>query len=186
MARVDPADSTAGPDLAAGPRGGACCRSALALGDLVGQLRDDREQVTDDAEVGELEDRRLRVLVDHDDGLRRLHAGPVLDGPGDAVGDVQLRGDGLAGLADLELVGVPAGVGGGTRGADSGTERVGQRLDDAEALGPAHATPTGDHDGSLGEVGTTALGLHDPIGDARRLRGIRELDGDVDAGAGSR
>src|SRR5436305_14344430 len=36
--------------------------SALALGDLVGQLRRDLEQVTHDTEVGELEDRRLRVL----------------------------------------------------------------------------------------------------------------------------
>src|SRR5690349_13330010 len=54
--------------------------SALALGDLVGELRGDLEQVTDHAEVGELEDRRLGILVDRDDRLRGLHAGPVLDG----------------------------------------------------------------------------------------------------------
>ena len=77
--------------------------SALAGLDRVGQLRGDLEQVADDAEVGDLEDRRLRILVDRDDRLGRLHAGPVLDGAGDAQRDVQLRRHGLAGLADLEL-----------------------------------------------------------------------------------
>src|SRR3954466_5213503 len=86
--------------------------------DLLGGGRGDLEQVADDAEVGQLEDRRLRVLVDGDDGLGRLHAGPVLDRAGDADRHVQLRRDGLAGLADLELVRVPAGVGHRPRGAD--------------------------------------------------------------------
>ena len=92
--------------------------SALALGDLLGELRDDREQVADDAEVGQLEDRRLGVLVDRDDRLGGLHAGPVLDRAGDADRDVELRRDRLAGLADLDLVRVPAGVGGGAGRAD--------------------------------------------------------------------
>src|SRR6478672_3737820 len=85
--------------------------SALALADLLGSLRDDLEQVADDAVVRQLEDRRLVVLVDRDDRLGRLHAGPVLDRAGDAERDVQLRGNGLTGLADLELVRVEAGVG---------------------------------------------------------------------------
>src|SRR5882672_4848505 len=84
----------------------------LALGELLGELRRDREQVTDHAEVGELEDRRFGVLVDGDDRLGRLHAGPVLDGPGDADRDVELRRHGDPGLADLHLVRHPSGVGG--------------------------------------------------------------------------
>ena len=84
----------------------------LAPGDLLGELRHDLEQVAHHAEVGKLEDRRLGVLVDHHDGLGRLHAGPVLDRARDADRQVQLRRHGLAGLADLELVRVPAGVGG--------------------------------------------------------------------------
>src|SRR5215207_855528 len=82
----------------------------LAGGDLLGGLGDDGVQVADDAEVGQLEDRGLGVLVDGHDGLRGLHAGAVLDRTGDADGDVELRGDGLAGLPHLEAVGVEAGV----------------------------------------------------------------------------
>src|SRR5215469_6799197 len=66
--------------------------SALsALVDLVDQLRNDLEQVADDAEVGQLEDRCLGVLVDHHDRLGRLHARPVLDRARDAARHVQLR-----------------------------------------------------------------------------------------------
>src|SRR5215213_3232147 len=103
--------------------------SALALGDLLGQLRHDLEQVADHAEVRQLEDRRLRVLVDRDDRLRRLHPGPVLDRAGDAHRDVQLRGDRHAGLADLRLVRVPAGVGRRPGRAHRTTHRVGELLD---------------------------------------------------------
>src|SRR4051812_23237756 len=92
--------------------------SALALLDFLGQLRHDVEKVTDDTEVDELEDRRLGILVDRNDRLRRLHAGAVLDRTGDARRDVELRRHRLAGLPDLVLVRVPAGVGRGTRRTD--------------------------------------------------------------------
>jgi len=52
----------------------------------------------------------LGVLVDGHDRLGGLHAGPVLDRAGDPDRDVELRGHGLAGLADLELVRVTARV----------------------------------------------------------------------------
>src|SRR5216117_1237843 len=72
--------------------------------ELLRQLRHDLEQVADDAVVGDLEDRRLRVLVDGDDHLRRAHAGQVLDRARDAEAHVELGRDGPAGLADLESV----------------------------------------------------------------------------------
>src|SRR3954471_8207904 len=59
--------------------------SALALVDLLGGDRQHAVQVTHDAEVDELEDRRLLVLVHGHDGLGGLHAGAVLGRPGDAV-----------------------------------------------------------------------------------------------------
>ena len=107
----------------------------LPLADLVEELGDDGEQVADDAEVGDLEDGGFGVFVDRDDRLGGLHAGPVLDGAGDADGHVQLGGDGLAGLADLELVRVPAGVGDRAGRADGRAERVGEFLDDLESVG---------------------------------------------------
>src|SRR2546422_11518792 len=59
--------------------------------DLVRELRHHVEEVSHDPEVDQGEDRRVGVLVDRDDGLGRLHPRPVLDGPGDADGDVELR-----------------------------------------------------------------------------------------------
>ena len=44
------------------------------------ELRQDLEEIADEAVIGDLEDRRLLVLVDRDDDLRILHAGEMLDG----------------------------------------------------------------------------------------------------------
>src|SRR6478752_7295613 len=68
------------------------------------ELRQGFEQVGDEAVVGDLEDRGVLVLVDGDDDLRVLHAGEMLDGAGNAAGDVELRRHHLAGLADLPVV----------------------------------------------------------------------------------
>src|SRR5271170_8045588 len=98
----------------------------------VRQLRSHLEQVAHDPVVGDLEDRRFFVLVDGNDRLAGLHARAVLDRTGDAQRDVQLRRHGLAGLADLELTGVVAGIHRGARRAYRRAERVSQRLDHAE------------------------------------------------------
>src|SRR4051795_11783327 len=104
--------------------------TALALLRLhrVGELGQDLVEVPDDAEVGELEDRRVRVLVDRDDVLGVLHADLVLDRARDPGREVQLRRDRLAGLADLRGVRVPAGVDHGPGGRHGASERLGQRL----------------------------------------------------------
>ena len=78
---------------------------ALAALELFGELGHELEQVADQAVVGDLEDRRLLVLVDRDDHLAVLHPGQVLDGAGDADRDVELGRHDLAGLADLPVVG---------------------------------------------------------------------------------
>ena len=74
-----------------------------------------------------------------------LDAGQVLDRAGDADGDVELRRDDLAGLADLELVGDEARVDGRARRAERGAEHVGELGDEPEALGAAERAPAG-HD----------------------------------------
>src|SRR3990172_241312 len=68
------------------------------------------EEVAHDAVVGDLEDRRLRVLVDGADHLGRPHPRQVLDGARDAEAQVELRRDGAPRLADLEAVRPPPGV----------------------------------------------------------------------------
>ncbi len=57
----------------------------------LGELRRDLVQVADDAEVGEVEDGRVRVLVDRDDRAGVLHAHLVLDRARDPERDVELR-----------------------------------------------------------------------------------------------
>ncbi len=116
----------------------------LAGVDELGELRDDLVHVADDAEVAELEDRRVRVLVDRDDHVRALHADLVLDRAGDAERDVELRRDDLAGLADLRRVRVPAGVDDGARRADRAAERARELLGEREVLGRAEAAAAGD------------------------------------------
>src|SRR6478735_11881603 len=118
---------------------GGAGASALAGLDRLRGLRQHGEEVSDDAEVDELEDRGLVVLVDRDDRLGRLHAGAVLDRTGDAARDVELRAHLLAGLADLRGVGVPPGVDRGAARTDGGAEGVGEVLDLGEVAGGAAA-----------------------------------------------
>ena len=58
----------------------------------------------------------------------------MLDGAGNADGDVELRRDDLAGLADLIVIGRIAGVDRGAAGADGGAELVGERVEQAVEL----------------------------------------------------
>src|SRR5258707_15280616 len=86
---------------------------SLTLGQLGVELRHQLEEVADEAVIGDLEDRRLLVLVYGDDDLGILHPGEMLDGAGNADRDIEIGGDDLAGLADLVVVGHEAGIDGG-------------------------------------------------------------------------
>src|SRR3954470_6304751 len=120
-------------------------RSRAALLQELRELRDDLVQVADHTEIGELEDRRVAILVDRDDRPRALHADLVLDRTGDSDGDVQLRRNALARLSDLRRVRVPAGVDDRSRCGDSTAERLGELFDELEVLRPAEAAAAG-HD----------------------------------------
>src|SRR5436189_4304198 len=98
------------------------------------QLRQDLVEVADDAEIGELEDRGVRVLVDGEDVLRALHPDLVLDRAGDARGQIELRRHGLPGLPDLGRVRVPAGVDNGAGRGDGAPERPRQLLGELEVV----------------------------------------------------
>ena len=99
--------------------------------------------------------------------LRVLHAGEMLDGAGDADGDVEVGRHDLAGLADLVVVGHVAGIDRGARGADGGAELVGDRLDACcEVLADLHAAAAGDDD--LGRGQLRPVGLRQLLADEGR------------------
>src|SRR4051812_23369264 len=152
-------------------------RAPLGLHGL-GQLGDDLVEVAHDAEVGELEDRCVRVLVDRDDVLRALHADLVLDRARDAGGEVELRRHRLAGLPDLARVREPAGVDHRPRRGDGAAEGARQLFELLEALGVAEAAAARDQDLGVLDVDVRAALL--AALDHRRLgRPRRELDVDV-------
>src|SRR2546421_3836804 len=138
--------------------------------ELFGQLRHHLEEVADDAVVGDLEDRRLGVLVDGHDHLGGAHAGQVLDGARDTEAQVELGRDRTAGLADLEAMRPPAGIDGGARGAHGGADHAPHLLEDHVVLGALHAAPARDHDLGLGQLGQARRGLFAPL-DELHLRG---------------
>ena len=69
------------------------------------QGRDELEDIGHHENVGHLADGGVLVLVDGQDEVGLFHAGQVLDGAGDAAGDIELGRNGLAGGADLVVVG---------------------------------------------------------------------------------
>src|SRR5438128_7984223 len=120
--------------------------------ELFRELRHDLEEVGDDPEVGDLEDRRLRVLVHGDDDFRGPHPRQVLNRARDAEAEIELRRDGPAGLADLEPVRPPAGVDGGPRGAHRGADHAAQLFEDHVVLRPLHPAPARDDRLRLGQL----------------------------------
>ena len=99
-------------------------------------------EVADDGVVGVGQDGGARVGVDRDDVLGAGAAGDVLDGAADAAGQVELRGDLGAGLADLLLVRAPALRGDHAGHPDHAAEQFGQLLERGEAVRAAHAGET--------------------------------------------
>src|SRR6202042_877288 len=79
------------------------------LRELRGELWQCRVEIGDQAVIGDLEDRRLLVLVDRDDDLGILHPRQMLDRARDADRDIELWRHHLAGLPDLPVVGRVAG-----------------------------------------------------------------------------
>ena len=92
-----------------------------------GQSGYDLKQIAHNAVVRHGEDGRVGILVDSDDGVRPGHARQMLNGPGNAHGDVHLGGDGLARLAHLMGMGDPACVHSGTACAHSSAHGLRRR-----------------------------------------------------------
>src|SRR5437773_1261039 len=96
--------------------------SGLGFFQGFGEGGHDLENIADDAIVGNFEDGSVRIFVDGDDSAGALHADDVLNRPADAESKIELRGDGLAGAADLALHGEPAFIANRTRCGDFATQ----------------------------------------------------------------
>src|SRR5262252_8095646 len=68
------------------------------LTECLGQFGDHLVEIRDQAIIGDLENRRVLILVDRDDHLGVLHAGEMLNCAGDADRDIKFRRHHLAGL----------------------------------------------------------------------------------------
>ena len=90
--------------------------------------------------------------------------------------EVQLGLDDLAGLADLLAVRDPARIDRGPGRADRAAERLGELLDDPEAIRAADAAATGDDDPRLLDR-RRRTGLADPVHDADGRQGPCRFDG---------
>src|SRR6266446_6106066 len=119
--------------------------SLFELVQCLRQLGQHLEQIAHEAVVGHLEDRRFFVLVDRDDHLGLPHSRQMLNRTRDPDGNVELRCNHLAGLADLVIIGNEARVDRGTRGPHGRSELVSNLLQQLEVLARPHAPTTGDH-----------------------------------------
>ena len=92
-----------------------------------------------------------------------LHAGLVLDGAGDAQGDVHLRVHRLARLAHLVVRAQPAGVDGGTGAADDAAQHLSQLFSQLDAALDilADAAANGHDVVRADQVHQLLRGLHD-------------------------
>src|SRR3984957_19870570 len=147
------------------------------LAERFGQFGNRLIQIRDQAVIGNLEDRRVLILVDRDDHLGILHAGEMLNRAGNADRDIKFWRHHLAGLADLPVVRRVAGIDRGARCADGGAKLVGERLDIfGEILATLHGATTGHDDLGRGQFGAIALGnlLADKAGKAG-IAGCRRI-----------
>ncbi len=98
----------ASPAMCEGLKGRAL--GFFALFELIDELWNNLEQIANNSKVGKLEDGRFGIRVDGDDRFGLFHAREVLDCPGDAAGNVDIRLDRFTCLADLQGIGDPPGI----------------------------------------------------------------------------
>src|SRR3954463_11735993 len=130
-----------------GPKSDCSRWSAFDLGQFRLKFRQRLIEVGHQSIVGDLEDRRLLVLIDSNNHLGVFHPGEMLNGAGNSDRDVKLGRDHLAGLAALPVVRRIAGVDRGARGADAGPQLVRCGLDVfAEVVAALHGATARDDD----------------------------------------
>src|SRR4029450_12415523 len=119
----------------------SCC-STVKFVEVSRQLRQRLRESRDRPVIGELQDRRLFILVDRHNYFRILHAAEMLNRSGNPDRDVKLRCHDLAGLADLPVIGRISRVHCRARRADCRPQLIGDRQDIfSEIFGALHRPP---------------------------------------------
>lgn len=118
--------------------------------ELLCHQRDDLEKIGNDAVGCNSEDRRVFVRVDSNDDLGSSHASHMLDGTGDAAGNIEIGVHGLAGLPNLHIMARVSRVHGGTRSANGGADDVRTLMEYFEIIGIRHGSSAGNNEGSFG------------------------------------
>ena len=85
-----------------------CCLLSLCSLQLLGQSGNYLVQVAYDTVVSHIEDRRGLILVDGNNEIRLFHTCYMLNSTGDTDCKVNLRTNGLTGLSNLQILGLPA------------------------------------------------------------------------------
>ena len=102
-----------------------------------------------DTVVGCFEEWGLRVFVDNNDDLTPVHSGEMLDGSGNADGDIEVGGDSDACLSNVFVVWAPVRVCHGAAASSGGAEEMGQFFDHSPVLGSFQATAAADDEFGL-------------------------------------
>jgi hypothetical protein len=121
------------------------------------KLRYGFEQISHQAVISHLEDRRFFVLVDRNDHFGVFHTGQMLDRAGNTDRNVQLWRNDFAGLTDLHVVRYETCVDCGARSTHSSAQLVGQGVQVFEVLAVLHATTAGNDDFGSGQFWTIGL-----------------------------
>src|ERR1051325_2739775 len=110
-----------------------------------GDVGNDVLVVADDAEVGGLEDRGIRVLVDRDNGAGPLQPNCVIELAGDGDGEIETRSDGAAREPNLKGTGKDAFPNAGQSGAQGPAKGLRQVLHHPHVLFIAEACAYANH-----------------------------------------
>src|SRR5262245_43716391 len=146
------ADMPAGPPPTIRTSTSSVSRSTGLFLQLGYHRRHDLEEIAGYPEVGNLEDRRLGILVDRHDRPRSLHADEVLNRSGNAEGNIELWRNGLPRAPNLAIHRQPAGIADRTRGGNLGTHRLRELLDELQMFLALDATAHGNDSLGLREI----------------------------------
>src|ERR1700741_1379842 len=132
--------------------------TALHFADFVRHLGQELQDVVDDANIGNLKNRSLRILVDSNNEWISLDTRQMLECPADAASQIDLRLDGLSRRAHPARFLQPLGIDNRTGATHGSAEYIGQFLRDANVVFLLNPAADGDQHVVLGDVDFASFG----------------------------